>query len=489
MIAGQSKSIPRTRQHVWLCQVRFVRYAPLRMTDTPEPDTQASDRQPAKLVRGSIVGHLVGQTLPMIIGVAAIMSIGLVDAYFIGQLGPEALAAISFIFPISVALSSLGVGVMVGINSVVARALGEGDHEKAARRANLGIVFAVGCGLILGLGLYASLGPIFALMNASEDTLPLIQTYMQPFALGFPLILTIMGLNGVLRGQGEARKTSYVSLIYAAANWVLDPILITGAFGFEGLGIVGAAYATIIGWGCGVVAAIILARRCSIPLNVALMFKGHIIEPMGAILRVGLPAAASNAINPIGLSVLTAIVALEGEAAVAGFGAAGRLQSFAVVPLLALSGSIGAIVGQNWGAKEYDRARQAAIYAGAFCVVWGLGIAIAMVAGGEFFADLFSEDPAVIAEFKLYLSIAAWGFAGFGLLIVGNGIMNAVDRASFALGQSLLRVFVVMLPVAWLLIASWGSSAVYTAELAANLFGAVTAVILVRYVLFKRAPK
>jgi len=98
----------------------------------------------AKLVTGSIPRHLVNQTLPAIIGVAAIMSIGIVDAYFIGQLGRDPLAAIAFIFPVTVATTSLGIGIMVGINSVVARALGESDLDQAARRANFGIVFAVG---------------------------------------------------------------------------------------------------------------------------------------------------------------------------------------------------------------------------------------------------------------------------------------------------------------------------------------------------------
>ncbi|MEL7446760.1 MAG: MATE family efflux transporter [Pseudomonadota bacterium] len=450
-------------------------------------DTETAPRnEHAKLTRGSIPGHLVSQTLPMIIGVAAIMSIGLVDAYFIGQLGSAELAAIAFIFPISVALSSLGVGVMVGINSVVARALGEGDQDKAARRANLGIVFAILCGVMMGLSLFLLLGPIFNLMNADPELLPIIYTYMQPFALGFPLILVIMGINGVLRGQGEARKTSYVSITYAAANWILDPILITGAFGYPGLGIYGAALATIVGWAFGIAMALYLMRRTLLPIDLSLVTKGKIIEPMTAILRVGVPAALSNAINPIGLSILTALVALEGQAAVAGFGAAGRLQSFAVVPLLALSGSIGAIVGQNWGASEYGRAREAAIYAGGFCLVWGLGIAVAMVAAGEWFADFFTEEPAVIAQFALYLQIAAWGYAGFGLLIVGNGIMNAVDKASFALLQSIARVFLVMLPFAWLLRGSWGAEAVYAAELAANLFGGLTAITLVFLVLRRR---
>ena len=128
----------------------------------------------AKLTRGTIRGHLVSQTLPMIFGVAAIMSVGLIDAYFIGQLGAQELAAVSFIFPITIALSSLGVGVMVGINSVIARALGEGDEKRAERRANFGAVFALATGILLGLVLYLLLDPLFRLMQASEELLPLI---------------------------------------------------------------------------------------------------------------------------------------------------------------------------------------------------------------------------------------------------------------------------------------------------------------------------
>lgn len=442
----------------------------------------APDPSLPKLVSGSIPGHLVGQTLPAVIGVAAIMSIGIVDAYFIGQLGSAPLAAISFIFPVAVACTSLGVGVMVGINSVVARALGEGDHLKAARRANFGIVFAALCGVVIGLMLYLLIDPIFAAMNAPAHLMPLIRAYMVPYAAGFPLILTIMGFNGVLRGQGEAKRTSTVSIAYAAANWVLNPLLITGGFGFAGFGMAGAAYATVIGWGIGVAMAVWLIRSTALPLNLALLRDCSLIDPAKAIIKVGLPAAFSNAINPLGLSILTALVALEGEAAVAGFGAAGRLQSFVIVPLLGLSAAIGAIVGQNWAAGRFDRARAATLYAAGFCLVWGLAVAAAMLAAGEFFARLFTEDPAVIAEFALYLKIAAWGYAGFGLLIVGNGVMNAVDKAGFALVQSVMRVFLVMLPVALILQPVMGSAAIYTAELAANLFGAVSAVVLVRHI-------
>ncbi|QDH35941.1 MATE family efflux transporter [Porphyrobacter sp. YT40] len=442
----------------------------------------------AKLVSGSIPGHLVSQTLPAVIGVAAIMSIGIVDAYFVGQLGSDALAAISFIFPVTVSSTSLGVGVMVGINSVVARALGEGDFERAKRRANFGIVFAVACGVLMGLALWLLIDPIFTAMNAPAYLMPLIHDYMVPYAMGFPLSLAIMGFNGVLRGQGEAKRTSTVSIAYAAANWVLNPILITGALGFEGYGIAGSAYATVAGWGVGVLVALVLLRGTALPLDLGALRDCSLIDPAKAIVKVGLPAAFSNAINPLGLAVLTSLIAIEGEAAVAGFGAAGRLQSFVIVPLLGLSGAIGAIVGQNWGAGRIDRARQATLYAAGFCVVWGLLVAVLMLFAGASLGRIFSDDPAVVAEFDLYLKIAAWGYAGFGLLIVGNGIMNAVDKAGFALGQSVARVFLVMLPVALVLQPGMGSAAIFTAELAANLFGAVSAVVLVRYIFAHKAP-
>lgn len=455
------------------------------MSDTPPSPASAPKPQvpPAKLTQGSITGHLIGQTLPAIIGVAALVSIGVVDAFFIGQLSSEALAAVAFIFPIGVVLSSIGVGVMVGINSVVARALGAGDPERAAQRASIGVVFAVFCGIAIGLLLYAALAPLFALMNAPPELLPLIRLYMEPFALGYPLIMAIMGFNGVLRGQGEARKMSTVNIAYAAANWILDPILITGAFGFDGYGIVGAAYATIIGWAVGLATAFLLTRSSDVEIDFARLRGAHLLDPTLAILRVAGPASCANAINPIGLSVLTALIALEGDAAVAAFGAAGRLQGFATVPLLALSGSIGAIVGQNWGARQYDRARQASYYAFGFCIAWGFGIALVMIASGGWLAGLFTQDFAVIEQFSLYLQIAAWGYAGFGLLIVANGILNAVDKSTFALAQSVARVFLVMLPMAWLFLESRGSVAIYAAELTANLFGGLSGMVVVYWIL------
>ena len=441
----------------------------------------------AKLTTGDIRGHLVAQTLPNILGVAALMSVALLNAYYIGRLGSAELAAVSFIFPVVIAISSLGVGVMVGINSVIARALGAGDVAQAARRANFGAVFAVAVGAVLGVALLVLVDPLFRLMQAGEDLRPLIRQFMVPYALGLPLLLLQMALGGVLRGQGEAKMNSIISLTYAASNWISNPILIAGVGGVGGFGIGGAAMAMVGGYALACAMALVFIARTPLPINPALIRQCRMGESARAILRVAAPAALTNAINPIGLAVLTALLARHGDAAVAGFGAAGRLQSFVTVPLLALSGSIGAIVGQNWGAGQRDRSRLALREAWVFCLGYGLVTGVLLFLFGDWFGSLFSQDPAVIEQFSAYLAISAWGYAGFGLLIVANGALNAIDRSQYALAQSLARVFLLMLPFAWLLRPLWGAEAIYAAELLANLAGGVLAAA-VAWHLLKRNP-
>ncbi|QSB44807.1 MATE family efflux transporter [Tsuneonella flava] len=440
----------------------------------------------ARLTRGSIRGHLVTQTVPMIIGSAAMMSVGLVDAYFIGHLGSAELAAVSFIFPITIALASLGVGVMVGINSVVSRAIGGGYMTLAAERAHAGAAFALVLGAAMGLALYFLLDPLFALMQASDALMPLIRQYMVPYSIGVPLLLFQMGLNGVLRAQGEANRASIIAIGYSVANWALDPLLINGGFGIPAMGVAGAAWATVLGWVIGIVLALWLIRSTALPIGFRLLRDAPLGASIREIVKVAGPASFSNAINPIGLSVLTALLATQGDAAVAGYGAAGRLQSFATVPLLALSASIGAIVGQNWGANQPERARLAMLEAGVFCIGYGLLLAVVLFAAGQWFAQIFTSDPAVIHEFDSYLRIAAWGYAGFGLLIVANGALNAVGKATYSLVQSAARVFFVMLPVAWVLRPTWGPAAIYTAELAANVLGGALAAVVVWRMLRQR---
>lgn len=429
----------------------------------------------AKLTRGPIRHHLIAQTAPMLLGIACLISVGIVDAYFVGQLGPDPLAAISFVFPVTVVLSSLGVGVLVGINSVVSRALGGGRRALAERRAVQGIALAAGFGLIVGLLLYVLEAPLFRLLGADETISALISEYMKPYALGIPILLIGMGANATLRAQGAANRAAMILFTTAITNWILDPLLIVGWGPFPAYGIAGAAYASVGAFVTSSLVAIMLAARSRLGINLDRLKEGDWGPGAKSLVKVGGPAALSNAINPVGLTILTGMLSAYGNDAVAAFGVAGRLQSMAVVPLLAMSSSIGSIVGQNWGAGKPDRSQDALKQASLFCLAYGIAIAALLVLFRNEAAGLFTDDRGVIEEIATYLEIAAWGFCGYGILIVTNGALNAIDRAVYATLVSAARVLAVMVPVAWIGSQIGAATGVYAGELAANLVGGAAA--------------
>ena len=445
-----------------------------------------------RLTTGSITGHLIGQTTPAIIAIAAMTSVGIVDAYFIGQLGGAELAAMSFVFPIVQALASLGVGVMASISSVVSRRIGAGHLQEAQRIGNLGIVLATIIGIVMAALLFLFRHVLFSAMNADAELRALIDLFMVPYCFGFPLMLVLMGLNGNLRAQGEAKRQSAIMIAMALANLVLNPLLINGLGILPGFGIAGSAYATILSMGLGVGLGFWMLSHTDIHFHPTIVRECHFGSATRALAKVAGPASLANAINPMGIAILTSLLAAEGAAlassgenpVVAGFGAAIRLQAFAIVPLLGLSASIGGIVGQNWGRGYHDRAREAMVKAGMFCLVYGIVVAAIMVLAREQLAGLFADDPAIIESFSEYISIAAWGYAGFGILITTNGALNAIDRAGTALVLSAARVLLIMLPVAVMLQSMWGETGVFTGELIANLGGGLMAILLV-LVLFR----
>lgn len=429
----------------------------------------------ARLTEGSIAGHLVSQTLPMVVGITCIIGVGLVDAYFIGQLGADELAAVSFIFPVTTALTSIGVGIMVGVNSVISRALGKGQRDKAECRTAHGILFSFLIGLaVAGLVLLFS-DALFSAMNASETLRALIRAYIVPYALGFPLLLAAMGANGALRGQGEARKSSSILIVVSLVNAALDPLLIFGWGPVPGFGVAGAGYALAIANLFGMIYGLWLVSTGDLGFDPKKCLSGGTGAGIAEIARVGLPASIANAVNPAGLSVLTAIIATHGETAVAAFGAAGRLQAFAVVPLLAMSSSIGPIVGQNWGAEKAERAQRTLDLSGLICIVYGLAVAVPLSLFGEAIGGWFTDDRAVIDGIAQYLLIASWAFFAYGLLVVSNGALNAIDKSTRALGVSVARVGLVMVPLGLAGSAMFGPVGVYGADLVANLLGGTAA--------------
>lgn len=421
------------------------------------------------LTNGPVWRALAAVSAPMSLGILAVLSVGIADAYFLGQLGGEPLAAVGYIYPVTTALSSLAIGLSAGANSAVSQAIGRGDGSKSISRLSL---HAVALGLVLALavaGLFVlAASPLFTLMGASEAVRTEIAAYTPIWALSFPFLVLLMVINALFRAHGDAITASLAMITAAAVNIALNPILIFGWGPIEGFGTAGAATATLIGRVFAAFGVVVFAIYAGYLRKCGSLLAG-LQNSIRTVTEVGAPAAFSNAINPAGMALVTAAVATLGDAAVAGFGAATRIQSLAIVAMLALSAGIGPVVGQNWGANKQDRAQTALLQSWFFCLAYGTGLALVFFFFADAFAQTIASDEEAAGYARQYLLIVGCTLFGYGILVTANAAMNARSKAVYSMGLSLGRIFAIYLPLAWLGVLAFGYSGVLLAAATANI--------------------
>lgn len=429
------------------------------------------------LTQGPIWRALGAVSAPMSFGILAVLSVGVVDAYFLGQLGGAPLAAIGFIYPVTAALTSLAIGLSAGANATISQSLGRTDNiETTARYA----MHAFGLGLLLAT-LVASMvwllhRPLFSIMGAGAPAMTEIEMYVPFWALSFPFLVGMMVVNAVFRAHGNGGVSAAIMVLAALINIVLDPVLIFGWGPFPALGTEGAALASFIGRVTAALLAVGYALRCGY-LDVCINVMTDLARSVGELVRVGAPAAFSNAINPAGMALVTAAVATLGDTAVAGFGAATRVQSVAMVAMLALSAGIGPVVGQNWGGDKPERARAAVRLAWLFCCAYGALITVVLVGFAEPIAHAIASDPDAAEYTRQYFLFVSWSLFGYGILVTANAAMNARSKAVHSMVLSLSRIFVLYLPLAWIGVVFFGYEGVLVATVASNLITVFAALV------------
>jgi putative MATE family efflux protein len=205
---------------------------------------------------------LLRLTAPMILGILGIHLFHLVDTFFVGRLGTEALAAMSFTFPVVFVVGGVALGLGLGASAVVSHAIGEGDWHRVRRLTTdsltLGLIVVASL-IVIGL---ATVDPVFRMLGASEELIPLIKSYMFVWYPGMIFVVIPMVGNNCIRATGDTRTPSLIMVLAGAVNGALDPLFIFGLGPFPRLGLAGAALATVIGRSITfTVALLILARR------------------------------------------------------------------------------------------------------------------------------------------------------------------------------------------------------------------------------------
>ena len=441
---------------------------------------------PPDLLNNDIATTLRKMTLPMIVGMVVLMTFGLVDTFFIGMLGTQELAAISFTFPVTFTVISLNIGLGIGTSAIIAKLLGAGQHDQAKETATGALMLTMVLAIVLAIMGVLTMAPIFRLMGADEEQLVLIQEYMWVwYGAGVFLAMPMVG-NSVLRASGDTKTPSYVMAFGGLINVVLDPILIFGWGPVPAFGIQGAAIATLIAWAVGLFYILyILAVKRKL-IEPKLLNWQELKRSTGGILKIGLPAAGANMLTPISAGIVTAIVAGYGPEAVAAWGVGGRLESIASIVVLSLSMSLPPFISQNFGANKLDRVKQAYSLSVKFVIVWQLLMFVLLAILSGVLANIFTNEPKVAATIVLFLVIVPLGYGLQGVTILTNSSFNAIHMPMSALSLNCMRLFVFFVPFSFIGSYWFGLPGLFWAAVLANLTVGCIAYIWFKNILASR---
>jgi putative MATE family efflux protein len=439
----------------------------------------------ARLTEGPIAATLVKLTLPMIVGIVGMVAFNLVDTFFIGRLGTRELAAMSFTFPVVMVIGSLARGLGVGASAVLARAIGEGDRGKMQRLATDGLLLSFLVVVVFVVAGMLTIDPLFRLLGADEETLPLIRKYMRIWYPGVAFVVIPMVGNSEIRATGDTRTPSIIMVVAIIVNLTFDPLLIFGIGPFPRLELEGAAIATVMARAVTMTVSLIVLSKREKLLIVTPPKLNELLDSWIKVLYIGLPAAGTFIIIPFATGIITRIVSVYGAASVAGFGVASRIEQFALTVISALATVLIPFIGQNLGAGKGDRIRSGLRFSQLLALAWGVLLFVAVLFFGRPISKLFNEDPQVVEAASLYLLIVSVSYGAFGLFNLLTSAFNAMNRPLQAASLSLFRVFALYVPLAAVGSRMFELRGVFGAATAANLVSALIAFLWMARILRK----
>jgi putative MATE family efflux protein len=395
---------------------------PATRGETEARSRRANARRP-KFVSGSILRHILVMTGTGAIGLMAIFLCDLANILFLSWLGDEAIiAGVGFAGSIVFLTVAMGIGLSIAATSLVAPALGAGRRMRGRRLSLNAHVLTFAIASVLSLGIWLAVPWLLSLLGATGRAAALAARYLDILVPAMPPLAVAMTSASVLRSVGDAHRAMSVTLIGAVVNTVLDVILILWlGYGIEGAA-VSSAIARLVMMGVGLYGVVWvhdLAGRLRLPT---------LLADAPALLAIAMPAVLTNIATPIANAYVTRAIAPFGDGAVAGWAILGRLTSVAFGVIFALSGTVGPIIGQNYGAREFGRMRatltQSLLVTAAFTLIAWLVLAVFAAPIAAAFRATGTAGELVV----FYCRYLAPLFVFLGALFVANAAFNTLGR-------------------------------------------------------------
>lgn len=433
---------------------------------------------PAKFVTGSTLRHVIVMSATGSIGLMAVFLVDALNLFYISLLGQEELAAaIGYAGTLLFFTISISIGLSIAGTAITSRALGAGDRARARQLAGASLLYSALIMIATVIIAFPMLDSLVGLIGARGNTARLTVEFMQIVLPSLPVLGIGMVMSGLLRAVGDAKRAMYVTLVAGAATAILDPIFI---FGLD-LGIHGAAISTVLSRFALIIVGFYGLQRVH---NILALPSARVIaQTVRPFSYVAFPAILTQLATPVGNGYVTVEIASYGDAAVAGWAVVGRLIPVAFGALFAMSGAVGPILGQNYGARRFDRLRSTMRNSFMIIAIYTVVVWLLLALGRNVIAGVFGtqgEARELVVFFCLYVSLS---FLFNGMLFVANAAFNNLGfpllSTLFNWGRSTLGV----IPFVWLGSHYYGAVGVLGGYgLGAIFFGTAAAIVCLRVI-------
>ena len=409
----------------------------------------------------------------------------LVDTWFAGKISADAIAAIAKSFPIYFVIIAVGVGIGAATNSTIGNLIGEKNIKKASLFVAQSVIFAVIISIIVTLfGLNLS-NFFLSLMGSNLESILLTREYLDIIFYGTFIVMIQISLNGTLNAQGDTKSYRNVLIFSFFLNIFLNPLFIWGYGIIPGFGIAGLAIATVIAQSIGTLYLIYKVNSCRLKRYIYLKCFVPKFIMLKELLNQSLPIIFSMLFIGVGIFNILYFIGKFGDLAIAGYGAALRIEQVFLLPVIGLNTAVLSIGGQNFGAKNYNRIRElytkALIFGSSFMSIAG----IIMFIFAETFVSLFTENLIAIEHGAIYLKIAALIGPIYPVFFITTAVFQAVKKPIFSLYLSIIRLTALPFLSLWYVINIRGGSYndIFYTIMATNWFVAVVVIIFIGYFL------
>ena len=438
-----------------------------------------ADRMPSQseldLTSGGIAGPLFYLSLPIVVTNLLQTAYNLADTFWLGQYSTEALAAISFAFPMVFLLLALGIGLSVAGAVLVAQHTGAGEPREASYAASQTMAFTTIAAVVLGLFGYAVMPGFVGLFGAAPDVAPLAVDYLRIVSLGLVAMFGFFVFISLMRGYGDTVTPMLVMLGTVVVNIALDPFLIFGWGPFPELGVAGAAIATVFSRSLALAVGLYILIEGDRGVRIRVRDLVPDLAYFRRLVRVGAPASVEITGRAVSVNLMLFIVGLFATPVVAGFGVGIRVLSVIFLPAVAAAQGVETMTGQNIGAGREDRAAATNHFAAKamFVILGAAGVVVFVVARPV--VAVFTTDPAVIEVGVTFLRTVAPTFGFMGIMRAYTGGFRGVGKTLTAAAIVLATLAGFRFPFAWFAAGAMGPDGIWLAFAVSNVLGAAIA--------------